>query len=74
MSPLFKSVTQTGATLNFTYSAVSGQMYQLQFVTDLGQTNWSNLGGAVTATNGVMSGSTGIGPDAKRFYHMQVLP
>jgi hypothetical protein len=71
-APAFQSVTATGGTVTFTWSAVVSVVYQLQYCTDLGQGNWSNLVSAITATNAVMSASDSIGPDPQRFYRLLV--
>jgi endonuclease/exonuclease/phosphatase family metal-dependent hydrolase len=69
-APVFQSVTETGGTVRFTWSAVASVVYQLQYRTNLAQGNWSNLGSAITATNAVMSASDSIGPDPQRFYRL----
>ena len=69
-APVFQSVTGTGGTVTFTWSAVASVVYQLQYRTNLAQGNWSNLGSAITATNAVMSASDSIGPDPQRFYRL----
>jgi hypothetical protein len=71
-APVFQSVTGTGGTVRFTWSAVASVVYQLQYRTNLAQGNWSNLGSAITATNAVMSASDSIGPDPQRFYRLLV--
>jgi hypothetical protein len=71
-APVFQSVTGTGGTVRFTWSAVVNVVYQLQYRTNLAQGNWSNLGSAITATNAVMSASDSIGPDPQRFYRLLV--
>ena len=71
-APVFQSVTGTGGTVTFTWSAVASVVYQLQYRTNLAQGNWSNLGSAITATNAVMSASDSIGPDPQRFYRLLV--
>ena len=71
-APVFQSVTGTGGTVTFTWSAVVSAVYQLQYRTNLAQGNWSNLGSAITATNAVMSASDSIGPDPQRFYRLLV--
>jgi uncharacterized repeat protein (TIGR03803 family) len=72
MAPKFRSVTQSGSTLNFTWSSVAGRAYQLQFISDPTQTNWTNLGIASNAISGISSGSDVIGPNP-RFYQLQLL-
>ena len=71
-APGFQSVTGTGGTVTFTWSAVVSAVYQLQYRTNLAQGNWSSLGSAITATNAVMSASDSIGPDPQRFYRLLV--
>jgi hypothetical protein len=71
-APVLQSVTGTGGTVTFTWSAVVSAVYQLQYRTDLVQGNWSNLGDAITATNIVMSAYDSIGPDPQRFYRLLV--
>ena len=70
--PVFQSVTGTGGTVTFTWSAMASAVYQLQYCTNLAQGNWSNWGSAITATNAVMSASDSIGPDPQRFYRLLV--
>jgi hypothetical protein len=69
-APLLQSVTATGGTVTFTWNAVVNAAYQLQYCTDLTQTNWTDLGSLITATNTVMSATDSIGPDPQRFYHV----
>jgi hypothetical protein len=71
-APVLQSVTGTGGTVMFTWSAVVSAVYQLQYRTNLAQGNWSNLGSAITATNAVMSATDAIGPDPQRFYRLLV--
>jgi len=73
MAPVFRSVTQSGGIFSFTWTAVAGRVYQLQFISDLTQTNWTNFGGVLNATNGIMGGSTAIGSNTSRFYQIQLL-
>ena len=71
-APVLQSVTGTGGTVTFTWSAVVSAVYQLQYRTNLVQGDWSNLGSAITATNAVMSAADSIGPDPQRFYRLLV--
>jgi hypothetical protein len=36
-------------------------------------TNWTNLGNAITATNGVITALDAVGPDPQRFYRAVLL-
>ena len=72
--PVFQTVVPIAGVVSFTWSAVLGQAYQVQYKTNLFQTNWSNLGSASFATSGAMSASDSTGPDRQRFYRVVLLP
>jgi hypothetical protein len=72
--PVFQSVNRFGNSLAFTWSAMVGRTYQLQFSTNLTRTNWVNLGTAMIATNSTVSASDTLGPDPQRFYRVVLLP
>ncbi|MCX6926498.1 MAG: hypothetical protein NT154_25310 [Verrucomicrobia bacterium] len=72
--PVFQTVARIPGALIFSWSAVQGMLYQVQYKTDLLQTNWSNLGNAIFATNGTITSSDSTGPDHQRFYRVLVLP
>jgi hypothetical protein len=69
-----QAVTQTNGMITFSWSSITGNMYQLQYSTDLGSTNWIDLGGPVTATDISVSLSDVIGTDSQRFYRIELLP
>jgi uncharacterized repeat protein (TIGR03803 family) len=71
---VLKSVLLTNATLYSTWTAVAGQSYEVQYTTDLAGTNWLNLSGRFTATDGTLSFSDSIGTDEQRFYRVTLLP
>jgi uncharacterized repeat protein (TIGR03803 family) len=73
-APVFQPVTQTGAMLTLTWSAVAGRIYQIQFKTNLDQANWNNLGSSITATNPTAATIVTIGPEPQRFYRVVLLP
>ncbi len=68
------NVPPGGRTLNFTWSAVAGRKYQLQFKTNLTQTTWSNLNSSIAASNSTVTVSDGINTNAQRFYRVILLP
>jgi hypothetical protein len=72
--PSFRTFSKTNSTLNFTWNALAGVLYQMQFSTNLSKTNWINLGAPVTATNSIIILTNSIGPDAQRFYRVRRLP
>ena len=71
-APLLQSVIGADGTVTFTWNSVVNADYQLQYCTDLTQTNWTDLGSLITATNTVMSATDLIGPDPQRFYRLLV--
>jgi uncharacterized repeat protein (TIGR03803 family) len=72
--PVFEQVTATVDSLALTWSAVPGEMYQIQFRTNLNQPDWLDLGNAVTATNSTATLLDSVGPDLQRFYRAVLLP
>ncbi len=74
LPPAFKSVTQTNAGIALTWSSVASQTYQVQYRMSPTFGNWSNLGGAITATNGIMTTFDNPGPDAQRLYRVALIP
>jgi len=71
---VIQSVQQSGSSFTFTWSATSGQLYQIQTTTDLTQPNWTNLGGTLTATNSTMTTSESIGANMQQFYRVVLAP
>lgn len=72
--PVFQTITPTNGKIVLAWSAMSNQVCQLQYNTNLASTNWINLGSAITTTNSPVSASDSIGTDAQRFYRIQLLP
>ncbi len=69
--PRFQSAVRTNNVLTFTWSAVTGHNYQVQFNPALGLANWTNLGGIKTGLSGTVSASdTNLG--SQRFYRLLV--
>ncbi len=73
LTPVLKPVTKTGNTLSLTWSSVSNLTYQVQYRTNLTQTNWLNLGSSILATNGTMTATDTVGSDTNRFYRVLLL-
>jgi hypothetical protein len=72
----FQSMLRATNTYKFTWGAATGLVYQVQYKTNLLQTNWINLGKAVTAaTNTLTATDTNVlllSP--QRFYRLGVTP
>jgi hypothetical protein len=67
---VFQTVTQSIHALTLTWSTVAGQIYQLQYTTNLAQPNWNNFGSPLLATNGVLTVSDTNCANAQRFYRV----
>ena len=72
--PLFLKEWLTNGIFGCTWSAATGRTYQVQFITRLGQTNWSNLGSAIPATNSTAITSDPMGTNQQRFYRVSLGP
>ncbi|MGD0614039.1 MAG: protease pro-enzyme activation domain-containing protein [Verrucomicrobiota bacterium] len=65
---------KTGGTFGFTWNAMTGLVYQVQYKTNLAQTGWINLGGTIPGTNSTLTTSDAIGTNPQRFYRLSILP
>ncbi len=73
--PVLQSVRQNGNAVEMRWNSVAGNGYQVQFATNLSQTNWTNLGDTVMATNASMSATDVTDPaPSQRFYRLIALP
>ncbi len=66
------SSSASPGTFSLSWGANSGSTYQVQYKTNLAQTNWINAGGTILATNNTVSVSYPTQPDPKRFYRVVV--
>jgi uncharacterized repeat protein (TIGR03803 family) len=73
-SPKILGAAQSGDTLSLSWLALVGRSYQLQFATNVAETNWFNAGASITATNTMMTTSDTSGSDSQRFYRVVLLP
>jgi uncharacterized repeat protein (TIGR01451 family) len=73
-APSLRVSMGSGGTILLSWDATTGQDYQVQYKTDLTETNWINLGSVVTATNSSVTVSWVIGPDPRRFYRVVTQP
>ncbi len=74
LPPVLEKVTKLDANVTLTWSAAIGQNYQPQYTDHLLSTNWSALGGPITATNLSITVTDAPGTNAQRFYRVQLLP
>jgi hypothetical protein len=73
---LAQSAPPSGASFNLTWSAVPNAAYQVQYKTNLWQTDWINLGAPITATSGTLSLSdtNALFISPQRFYRLVEQP
>ena len=70
----FESASQTGNTIDFTWSAFPGLQYQVQYTDTLSPANWINLGSPITAASNTISASDNVIPTSQRFYRIVLVP
>ena len=73
-APVFQAVKLTQGTLDLTWSTEAGATYQLEYLSDLNSTNWTSLGGPLTATGPTLSASDYATNGPARFYRTVRLP
>jgi DNA-binding beta-propeller fold protein YncE len=72
--PMILAFVPAGGDATVSWSAIAGRTYQLQYKTDLNQTNWNISGSAITATNYPVTVPDAVGSDPQRFYRVALLP
>jgi hypothetical protein len=71
---VFQTVSQTGGVIAFAWTSMAGRSYQVEYNSDLNQTNWNVLGSPVTATDSMLTASDTLGAQSQRFYRVMLLP
>ena len=72
--PVAQTPTLTNDTLTLNWGVAVGQILQVQYTTDLGQPNWTNLGDQLVCTNCTMTAPDSVTGGAQRFYRVLVMP
>ena len=72
--PEFVNVIQTHESISFTWSGLDSMKYQVQYTSAFGATNWTNLGSAVSPTQGMATVSDPLSSSPQRFYRIVVAP
>jgi hypothetical protein len=74
--PAFRAATKTSSSFNLAWGTMTGLVYQVQYKTNLVQTNWINLGKPLIATSGnlTVSDTNAISSSPQRFYRLMVSP
>ncbi|HEV7925816.1 MAG TPA: choice-of-anchor tandem repeat GloVer-containing protein [Verrucomicrobiae bacterium] len=72
--PEFQTVALNNGWLILSWFGVHGGLYQLQYVSDLGSTNWTDLGSPFTTNGAILSASDPITNGLQRFYRLVFSP
>jgi uncharacterized repeat protein (TIGR03803 family) len=72
-TPVIQGATHGNGSFALSWDALAGQMYQVQYKSNLSQTAWIDLGSPITATNGTMTASDST-TSLQRFYRVILLP
>jgi subtilase family serine protease len=71
--PLIQALTKTNNSMKFSWNTLTGLIYQVQYKTNLLQTNWITFY-TNTATGTTLTLTNSVGSDPLRFYRLLVLP
>lgn len=74
LHPVVQSLTATPTNVTVTWNSVAFQQYQLQYSTNLAQTNWTTLEGTLTATGGTLQATDSSPSGPARWYRVLGLP
>jgi hypothetical protein len=72
--PAVSAAPMINGTVSLTWNTLAGAYYQIQYLTELSQTGWTNLGGPIQATNASLTVVDSLGPNRQRFYRVVVSP
>jgi hypothetical protein len=73
-APSLQSLAKASTTMQFSLNTMAGLVYQVQYVTNLSQTNWINLGQPFTATSSPTTFTDAGATDPQRFYRVALSP
>jgi hypothetical protein len=74
--PALHATAKAPSAFNLTFGTMAGLIYQVQYTTNLVQSNWINLGKPLIATNAslTVSDTNAISSSPQRFYRILLLP
>jgi hypothetical protein len=73
-TPAVQVLAPGAGSFQLAWTALAGAAYQVQYATNVIQTNWTSLGNVITATANPMTISETISPGGPRFYRVVLLP
>jgi hypothetical protein len=71
--PTIQTIQQVGSTVEISWNALSGLVYQVQSATNLLQAQWTDLGATITATGDSASATQDIGGGVQQFYRVVLM-
>jgi uncharacterized repeat protein (TIGR03803 family) len=74
MRPLLLNPARAGGNFSFSWNALPGRAYQVQYSTNLNSATWINSGSTVTPTGTTVVTTNATGTDPKRFYRIKIAP
>lgn len=74
VAPSYQGFSKSSNALKFTWAAVAGLKYQMQYKTNLMQTNWVSVGTPAIATNTFLTTTNSVPADPQRFYRIVWVP
>jgi len=74
VAPSLRAMTKANNTVQFSLNTTVGLAYQVEYATNLFQTNWINMGQPFTATNSTTIFIDGEAVNQQRFYRVLVNP
>jgi uncharacterized repeat protein (TIGR03803 family) len=72
--PECQAATPIGDLVSLSWSTQRGASYQLQSTSDLGSTNWANVGPPVAATGATLNTTDSVTNGPQRFYRLMLSP
>lgn len=75
MPAVFKAITLTNGVVTLAWNAVAGQTYQVEFSTNLAQTNWESLAKSFVASRGaVITTDPSAASSSQCYYRIHLFP
>jgi hypothetical protein len=72
--PVLLQPTQRGGLQTFFWNAIVGGNYQVQYTTNLNNTNWISLGGTIAATNVIMTTTNAALTNGAEYFRVLLVP
>jgi hypothetical protein len=62
-----------GTNLIFNWTGIAGQIYQLEYKTNLTDPGWIPLGSSITGNGGTLTTTNNFGAASQRFFHLRLV-